>query len=107
MEIRTCSTSGNVPAGTVSEVRSITCNATLIRLYVDGVLVKEQATELNDLLGDSIYVGNPSQWNSNLRAQLDEFSIWNTALDQAAITALFAGPETLNPSAPREQQPRQ
>ncbi len=66
---------------------------TEIKMYIDAELKTTEASPLIDA-GDDVYVGNPSNWNANLRGELDEFTIWNTTLSQEEIDALITPPPT-------------
>lgn len=68
---------------------SATYNGTNLFLYFDGQL-RAFAAPTFDVAAPQVQVGNPSFTNTDFDGDIDEFSIYNTALDTAQIGELFS-----------------
>jgi len=67
-----------------------TYDGTNINIYVDGVLIGSGTNSSWNTNGTEFYFGGrPSQGNSFFPGQLDDIAIWNRALTQNEISALY------------------
>lgn len=81
-----------LPTGVWTHV-AVTLSGGTGKLYVNGVPADTQAVTIKpgDLLASTNFLGK-SQWPDPLfNGRLDEFSVFNHALDDAEISALYAG----------------
>lgn len=68
---------------------TIVNDGTTISMYTNGTFVTSGANNLVTTPFNQVQVGNPSIWTAAVRANIDEFAIWNRALSQADIGNLF------------------
>ena len=73
----------------------VTVDSTMMRLYFNGALIETVTVDLNmsDFLGETLVLGarnNPTQ-NSVTTRILDDVGIWNRALNEEEVQALFMG----------------
>jgi hypothetical protein len=71
-----------------------TYNGTLICLYLDGILIKQQTVSpIFNTANSSFYIGERHNEISQQKmdGSIDDIGLWNRALTQQEITALYSG----------------
>ena len=68
---------------------SITFDGTTLTGYKDGNLAGSGTPPLQNTFDDSVHVGGPSFWAVQFAGGFDEFTVWDVALGQGAITGLY------------------